>query len=347
MDYETAMKSGINPEYLHELPNGTWVHRGMFQSFGPGANCTLELCPIEWTIYQYRPSLPANITFMALYVLALSIHVYLGVRWRSWWFMAFMAMGCVYAIIGYAGRVVLWKNPWSFGGFMLQMVCVTGGPVFYTAAIYVTLSRAIQFFAAEISRLPAKMFYWIFISADITCLILQAAGGALSSSSRGASQTGIDLAMAGLILQVIVLTIFCGFFADYMIRFAQLQKSQGSSLKAAITTRQQIFFGGLAAAILPILVRCIYRVDELSQGYSNSDKITDEGLFIGLEGVMIYVAVCCLFVGHPGFGFQHVDLSGRRMINGNAEEISMGYNGGQTASKQLLSTPAYSDRPQS
>lgn len=98
--------------------------------------------------------------------------------------------------------------------------------------------------------------------------------------------------MAGLILQVIVLVVFCGFFADYMIRYTRLlhrspssRAADGSTISNIIGTRQKLFFGGLASAIVLILVRCSYRVDELSQGYSDSDKITNEPLYIGLEGV--------------------------------------------------------------
>lgn len=98
--------------------------------------------------------------------------------------------------------------------------------------------------------------------------------------------------MAGLILQVIVLVIFCGFFADYMIRYLRLlrlspspRRADGSAGIGTIGTRQKLFFGGLASAIVLILARCSYRVDELSEGYSDSGKITNEPLFIGLEGV--------------------------------------------------------------
>lgn len=119
----------------------------------------------------------------------------------------------------------------------------------------------------------------------MTCLVIQAVGGALSSASSGASQAGIDVAMAGLILQVIVLVIFCGFFADYMIRYRKLrQRSSGAGVRE-IGTRQKLFFSGLASSIILILARCSYRVDELSQGYTDSDKVTNEPLFIGLEGV--------------------------------------------------------------
>lgn len=93
-------------------------------------------------MYKYRPSLPANAFFIALYGVTLLLHIYLGVRWRIWGFMTFMIIGCIWSMVGYGGRVMLWINPWSFTGFLAQMICITGCPVFFTAAIYITLSRA-------------------------------------------------------------------------------------------------------------------------------------------------------------------------------------------------------------
>jgi hypothetical protein len=117
------------------------------------------------------------------------------------------------------------------------------------------------------------------------CLVFQAAGGALSAKTAGASATGTNLGLAGLILQVVVIFIFCGFFIDYMIRYIGLLKSRRMSIKKAIGARQRLFFGGLGSAILLILARSVYRVDELSEGYIDSDKLTNETLFIVLEGV--------------------------------------------------------------
>jgi hypothetical protein len=110
------------------------------------------------------------------------------------------------------------------------------------------------------------------------CLVLQAVGGALSTTSKGASEIGVDLAMAGLVMQVIFIVLFCVLFGDYMIRYSR------NETKRTLTTRERLFFGGLGLAIVLILARCIYRCYELSEGYS-SDLISDEPLFIGLEGV--------------------------------------------------------------
>ena len=72
-----------------------------------------------------------------------------------------MFFGCVAEMLGYGGRIMLYKDPFSFTGFLLQismfpqavnvpyeevltvpaLVCITIAPVFYTAAIYVTLSK--------------------------------------------------------------------------------------------------------------------------------------------------------------------------------------------------------------
>lgn len=109
--------------------------------YGPHANCTLDLCPIAWSVYKYRPSLPGNIAFLVLFALAMATHVCLGVRWRSWWFMAWMIQGCFSEMIGYVGRIILYKNPFSFAGFIVQIIFITSGPVWYTGAIYVTLSK--------------------------------------------------------------------------------------------------------------------------------------------------------------------------------------------------------------
>ncbi|RFU79002.1 phospholipid-translocating atpase [Trichoderma arundinaceum] len=204
------------------LPPGAPGTPGGFVAFGPHANCTLDLCPIEWSVYKYRPSVPANAIFLALFGVSIIVHVILGIRWRQWNFMTLMILGSLVEIGGYAGRLVLYNNPFSFGGFMDQIVLITTAPVFYTAGIYITLSKTINFLAPEISRIKPELFYWIFIPIDIICLILQAAGGAMSTVSSGSSQAGVDVAMTGLGLQVGGLFFFSVLFIDYLTRYVRL-----------------------------------------------------------------------------------------------------------------------------
>lgn len=113
----------------------------------------------------------------------------------------------------------------------------------------------------------------------MVCLIFQAAGGALATASAGTSEAGINLALVGLSLQVVVMVAFCGFFADYLVRY-----SRSGSSNAKFDLRCKLFFGFMALAIVLILTRCVYRLVELREGYSG-DLVKDEALFIGLEGV--------------------------------------------------------------
>jgi hypothetical protein len=58
-----------------DLPPGILPPPPNVVVFGPGANCTLAICPVEISVYGYRPSLAANISFIALYAVAAVIHM--------------------------------------------------------------------------------------------------------------------------------------------------------------------------------------------------------------------------------------------------------------------------------
>lgn len=162
-------------------------------------------------------------------------------------------------------------------------------------------SHRINHLSPSLSRFQPRLFYYIFIPCDIVSLVLQAAGGALSTTSSGTSQTGVNLALVGLSFQVLTIVLFCGFFGDYLVRYFRRQSpsrradggggggSGDDGGVGGVTTgvdarRLRLFFGFMAAAVLFVLARCAYRLAELHQGYTGG-LVRDEGLFIGLEGV--------------------------------------------------------------
>jgi hypothetical protein len=102
----------------------------------------------------------------------------------------------------------------------------------------------------------------------------------MSSTSNGRSDSGVNIALAGLAFQVFTLAAFVVLCADYAIR------SRSVWMSVRWPTRFLVFCTFLAAATTFILIRCCYRVYELSEGYSrNSAALRDEPLFIGLESV--------------------------------------------------------------
>lgn len=159
----------------------------------------------------------------------------------------------------------------------------------------------INFLDRSLARFNPKFFIWFFIPCDIISLVFQAAGGALSSTSNGGGNLGVNMSLFGLSFQVFTLVIFILFSADYLVRY--YRRNNGFATHVANPTRFRIFLTGLWAAIIFILVRCIYRIDELSEGY-DGDLFHNENVFYGLESVMIVLAVFCLAIGQPGFGLQ-------------------------------------------
>ncbi|TQN68305.1 Sphingoid long-chain base transporter RSB1 [Colletotrichum shisoi] len=268
-------------------------------AFGPRANCTLELCPIEWSVLRYQPSIPASGIFIALFALGLIVHAIQGVRWRTWGFMASMVAGCVLEIVGYVGRLFVHDNPFDFEGFLMQIICITIAPVFFSAAIYVLLSQTINFLDRSISRFSPRMYYWTFIPLDVVSLVLQAVGGALSSVSTTieAVDRGVNISLAGLVLQVASMLVFCSLFADYIVSYTR------SKVRPSMEPRLKVFLLFLGLGTLFVLLRCVYRIVELHEGYF-SHWFRDESLFIALESAVMVLAVFSLSIGHPGLAFN-------------------------------------------
>ncbi|KIW18800.1 hypothetical protein PV08_03089 [Exophiala spinifera] len=280
---------------------------------GSNANCTISVCPVELSIYGYRPSLPLSISLIALYGVCGFVQIALGWRYKTWGYMSAMLLGCIDEILGYVGRILMYKNPWNHGGFIMQIVLITIGPVFFSAAIYVMLSQIVTYISPKHSRFDPRLFYYIFIPCDIVSLILQAIGGAMSSTSDGSSSAGVNIALAGLAFQVATLVAFVAMTVDYFVRSREVWRSAHLPLKF------KVFVSFLALATLLILIRCCYRVYELNEGYTrHSGALRDQTLFIALEAAMVIAAAYALVIGHPG----QVFYSGPRRLAGTGDDTT-------------------------
>jgi len=177
----------------------------------------------------------------------------------------------------------------------LELVTITIGLAFLSAAIYVTLSQTITHLAPSCSRFPPWTSYYLFIPCDIISLALQAAGGGISSSTIGKNQAGVNITLAGLSFQVLTLTLFVGLAVDYAVRCRKFRRSQekidgdlgvnaGRAKENPLSNRFNIFLSFLSPSIICILIRCAYRIDELNEGY-HGKLFHKQGLLIRLEGV--------------------------------------------------------------
>ncbi|KAF2430805.1 RTA1 like protein family [Tothia fuscella] len=276
--------------------------------------CTFETCGLRLSYWAYLPSIAANGLFTGLFSLSLALFLIQAIYSRR--FVAFsvsMLCGSVLEVLGYVGRVMSYHNPFGETGFLLQIICLTIAPAFYAAGIYFCLSRIVETFGAENSRLRPILYPRIFITCDFLSLVLQAMGGGMASAASHADKdptTGNNIMIAGLAIQVATLTIFIALSADFAYSTIKRIKAMGKE-QALDSEHAQLrssfkfkgFIIALTFATLCIFTRSIYRVAELSEGW-NGHLISTQRYFIGLEGAIVAAGILSLNAFHPGICFQ-------------------------------------------
>ncbi|KAI8957710.1 RTA1-domain-containing protein [Daldinia sp. FL1419] len=280
-------------------------------------DCTPEICPYDQSFYAYRIDIIPNAVFLALFSLFLIgfLAIFAFTR-RGGVFTLAMVLGLICEILGYAGRIMSWKNQWSENGFLMQICCLTIAPAFLAAGIYLCIRRIVFAFGPGNSRIPPKYYTRIFIPCDIISLILQAAGGGIASSAfhtGHSTDTGDNIMIAGLAFQVFTLLMFMILSTDFLIHTLRRRRTLGSAAldqePALVAMRKSWMFkafpSALALSTICIFWRSVFRVAELSGGWAGP-LMGRQDLFIGFEGVMITVAVSVLNIFHPSLCFGEI-----------------------------------------
>lgn len=145
--------------------------------------CNLSVCDLSLAQMEYIPSIGGNALYIAIFALCLALQLYFGIRYRTWGYMIATMSGFALEIIGYAGRVMLWQNPFDNNAFLIYLVCLTIGPAFLSAAVYLCLARIVIVYGESLSRFYPRTYTLMFCSFDFIALVLQAVGGAIASTA--------------------------------------------------------------------------------------------------------------------------------------------------------------------
>jgi hypothetical protein len=130
------------------------------------------------------------------------------------------------------------------------------------------------------------------------------------ASHNGSNITpGNNIMIAGLSFQVFTLLVFIIFAVDFAIRTLRNPRNIDRdpalvSLRASM--RFRLFLGALSLSTICIFWRCVFRVAELSDGWTGP-IMKEQNLFVGFEGVMVIVAVLLLNVWHPNLCFRGME----------------------------------------
>ena len=178
---------------------------------------------------------------------------------------------------------------------MLQSVLLLVSPALLAASIYMMLGRIVLMLDAN--RLLFIRRTWLtktFVTGDVICFLCQAGGaGLLSSGNFSEINTGDDIIIAGLFIQVVFFGLFviaAGVFQYRVIKFP-------TDLAAERPWRKHM--AGLYIVSILIFVRSIVRCVEYIEGFVGY-IITHEVFLYCFDATAMFFAVVTMNWTHPG-----------------------------------------------
>ncbi|KAK4248309.1 RTA-like protein [Corynascus novoguineensis] len=269
-------------------------------------------CPVSATTLGYYPNRGINIFFVIGFAAAMVVTLILGLKRKTWSYTGFIAAGCALELAGYGARIPLTDNPWNKHAFETQIVAIILAPTLICISIYLTLKHVCLALNPALSRVRPHRYPFVFVPLDVSCLLVQAIGGALAASAALSDykmvEHGNRCIIAGIVLQVVVLSFFGASAGDYFLRVKKWINSTEADPEAVTLWRDRkfrMFMYAVTAAYSGILIRCIYRIAEMAGGWGNH-IMQDEPSFIVLEGFMVLIPCILLAAFAPGYLFPQM-----------------------------------------
>ncbi|ODM19766.1 hypothetical protein SI65_04752 [Aspergillus cristatus] len=258
---------------------------------------------VDFKLYRYTPSLAAAVIFIVLFVLITVYHLYQVARARCWYFTVFV-IGGVFQIIGYICRALAHHDTESVPIYSVGTIMILLAPPLYAASIYMTLGRLITFLDAEsLSVVPVRWLTAIFVTGDVIAFVMQAAGGGIMASGTiSAMNTGENITIGGLAVQLVFFSVFilASTIFHYRIRRNPVPKSLSKSpapYAGRAATWETVMLGLYVASIL-ILIRSIFRLIEYAQG-NDGYLISHEAFMYVFDSMLMFFAMVAMSIFHP------------------------------------------------
>ncbi|KAJ6093988.1 hypothetical protein N7467_002833 [Penicillium canescens] len=258
----------------------------------------------EHNIYGYNPSLPAAIIFIILFGASTAYHGYQLVKSRCMYFIPFL-IGGVFQIIGYICRAASHDNYSGIPLYAIQTLMILLAPPLYAASIYMALGRTVTYLHAEdLSLVPVKWMTKIFVTGDVFSFLLQCAGGGLMSAGSSMHETGSNVTIGGLVIQLLFFGFFVVVTTVFHFRISRHPTSK-SQTDLGITRsqgwKQRNWFTilvGLYIVSVLILVRSVFRLVEYREGYSGYIMTHEVFMYI-FDGLLMWIAMIVMNIYHP------------------------------------------------
>jgi len=202
------------------------------------------------------------------------------------------------------------------------------GPACLCTSIYLLLARITVLYGPSSSYLRPRAYAYIFCTLDCLALSIQGVGGGLTATADTpqSREASTRILIAGLAIQAASLAGFLLLAVDVWRRVRKLSEEELNTdpevTKLRNSRNWKRFLLALSVAAALVFVRTVYRVVELSGGFTgeflwcivvarfnhadlcSGALANDEITFMIFEGPMIILASVLLTVFHPGIVFR-------------------------------------------
>ncbi|KAJ6486972.1 RTA1-like protein [Mycena sanguinolenta] len=257
--------------------------------------------------YGYIPTEYVCVIFVVLFALSTLIHVGQAIRYRLWWLFPTAILCGALEAVGWGARLWSALQPVMFEPYEIQIVCTILGPTPLAAANFVILGRIINRLGPAYSRLSPKLYTTLFLCCDVVSLVVQAIGGGMAAKAVNMLKNpakGGNVMLGGIVFQMVTITVYAFCAGEFLVRYLNnspiRRDAATATLKPAPLNRNlKILVSGLVFSTLCLFIRAVYRVIELSDGWTGR-IIHTQVYFNVLDGMMITLAIITLNAAHPG-----------------------------------------------
>ncbi|KAG8995743.1 hypothetical protein FRB90_000098, partial [Tulasnella sp. 427] len=255
--------------------------------------------------YPYNPATWAAVLFAILFGIALILHVYQLIRYKTG-YMWVMIVAVALEVIGFVMRVISIHHDSTFVVVLAQTGLVVA-PAFMAAQDYMIIGRLMSYVGKEYGYINHTKITATFVGADVFAILTQASGGGLLAGANGnldRMQLAQEVLLFGLALQVVTF----GIFAFAAIAF-DIRSSRSPSLrlfKEEMKSMRKLWLAFYISSFL-ITLRSIYRTVEfgdlkLTAGSFNAQGYvyTHEWLLYVCDSIPIFISVVFFCIYHPG-----------------------------------------------
>ncbi|ODQ80932.1 hypothetical protein BABINDRAFT_17068, partial [Babjeviella inositovora NRRL Y-12698] len=247
--------------------------------------------------YHYIPSLPGNLVMLIVMGLVLGIQTFYAVKYLQYWYGSCFCIGIGLEFAGFISRVISHFQPvTNRNAYFCQIICLTIAPCFIMAALYCILAKLVIVYGERFSVLEHVRYTQIFITSDLLTVILLTAGVGITYSAISgghSTHTGTSLMVAGLVIQMLSLSIFITFWLIFFWRVHKASKLAEPGYEPTYehlsrTSAMKMFPRYASVGIICMYVRAIFKVAEYAQGWTGYLKV-HEPYFLILDGAMVVI----------------------------------------------------------